>query len=149
MELDWTWDIELWKTADKYRLPGLMALARKDIMGIGESLETDEPLADDEMPGFAAMIRALYLCGPSNAARRLRLKIVREYREMASEIGQEPELRRLAEDVPEFVLDMLQCTTDQLTRKRRMKHSEYHRLAEKYRVSFNEIRTHAHEGWHR
>ena len=100
MELDWTWDMELWKTADKYRLPGLMALARKDILGIGESLGTDEPLADDEMSGFAAMIRALYSCGPSNAVRRLRLKIVCEYREMASEIGQEPELRRLAEDCP-------------------------------------------------
>ena len=113
-EIEWVWDVEMLKLADKYNLDRLMALARRDILG-GADRKT--PYALDHLPGFIAMVKALYGCGSSLAAERLRRDVFRHFNYVINYISKRPELRRLTEDVPAFACDMLEVVGDHARKK--------------------------------
>jgi len=113
----WTWDLDIWKLADKYNVPRLMALARNELLGKG--LRGVIWPALEELPGFVAMIRRLYTCGSSVAANRLRRDVLQKYHCVAPHLGEEPLLRQLLADVPDFAYEFPQAINEKLEEMQR------------------------------
>jgi hypothetical protein len=113
----WTWDLDIWKMADKYNVPRLMALARNELLGKG--LRGDDWPALEELPGFVAMIRRLYTCGSSVAANRLRRDVLQKHHYVAPHLGEEPLLRQLLADVPDFAYEFPQAINEKLEEMQR------------------------------
>lgn len=136
-ELNWTWDIEMWKLADKYNVPRLMALSRSHILG---GPDGNLAYALDFLPGFIGMVKALYTCGSSLAAERLRHDVFRRFSYVSSEVSKEPVLRRLAEEVPLFPCDLLKVLSDKHQKRRRKGPKEYASIARYLGVSPEQVK---------
>lgn len=107
---DWTWDLQLWKIADKYSVPRLMALARKEMLEI--DLGGSAWYALSQLPGFVAMMEMLGTTGSSVASTRLRKDLMQKYVRVVQHISREPLLQQLVIDNSDLACEFFQVAGD-------------------------------------